>query len=594
MFFVKNSASALTFRLLAAFPLLLAFKLSSAADTAAKPIDIKTKVSESAQAVTQALNGIQQLRSEAGSLSKPDASKEDLQAALAKLKLALAAIDSNESLNLASDAFRFRGRRFDYMFDAAMVELRLGNKEAFFNFLETSQTWALIPSLKNYLATPAFTSVQDEPRFKAYLKLLELPAKMGRASVLATPYKEEISTAEKIAGLSMFWSEVKRSFVNFHNVPDLDWDKLYLEYLDKVMQTKSTREYYQIMMQLAPQLQDGHTNIYAPDELSEQFYSRPALATALVGKSVLVTKVLNQQLAQKIQRGDEIINIDGQPVHEYASSKVAPYASSSTPQDKAVRMYSYALLSGDKSKSIRLGLRDAAGKERVEVVNRGQDRDVAGDPPFDFKMLPGDIAYLALDHFENDAGVKKLESVMPSIMKAKGLILDIRANGGGSSVQGAAVLSFLSNKPVPYAYSTERQESNLMRAQGDLILLDTLRAGISKPYVRVRKEVYTGPVVVLAGAKSFSAAEDFLLSYITLQRGTVIGSATAGSTGMPMSFKLPGGGSARICVKHDSFPDGREFVGKGIAPDIEVAPTVADIRAGRDVVLDKAVAVLSK
>ncbi|BBB62748.1 hypothetical protein UNDKW_4475 [Undibacterium sp. KW1] len=133
-----------------------------------------------------------------------------------------------------------------------------------------------------------------------------------------------------------------------------------------------------------------------------------------------------------------------------------------------------------------------------------------------------------------------------------------------------------------------------MRARSDVILLDTVRGGISKPYVNERKEVYAGPVVVLAGAKTFSAAEDFLMSFVTLQRGTVIGSATAGSTGMPMFFKLPGGGSARICVKHDSFPDGREFVGKGIAPDIEIAPTVADIRAGRDVVLDKAVAVLSK
>lgn len=591
---MKNTASALTLRLLAAFPLLLAFHLSNAADNATWQGDIKTRVSESAQAVTHAMDGIYRLRGEASSLSKPDASKEDLQAALAKLKLALAAIDSNESLNLSSDALHFRGRRFDFMLDAAVLELRLGNKEAFLNFLESSQTWVLIPALKNYLTTPAFSTVKDEPRFKAYLKLIELPAKMGRASVLATPYKEQISTAEKVAGLSMFWSEVKRSFVNFHHVPDLDWDKVYLEYLDKVMQTKSTREYYQVMMQLAPLLQDGHTNIYAPEELQDGFYSRPALSTALIGKSVLVTKVQNQQLAQKIQRGDEIISIDGQPVHEYALNNVAPRASSGTPQDKAVRMYSYGLFSGDQSKSIRLGLRDATGKERIEVVARGQDRDVPGDPSFDFRMLPGDIAYLALDHFESDAGVKKLESVMPSITKAKGLILDLRNNGGGSSLHGAAILSFLSKKPVPYAYSAERQESNFMRARSDVILLDTVRGGISKPYVNERKEVYAGPVVVLAGAKTFSAAEDFLMSFVTLQRGTVIGSATAGSTGMPMFFKLPGGGSARICVKHDSFPDGREFVGKGIAPDIEIAPTVADIRAGRDVVMDKAVAVLSK
>lgn len=591
---MKNTVSTLTLRLLAAFPLLLSFELASAADIAARQTAIRTMVSESTQAVENTTNHIHELRNEANGLSKPDAGKADLEAALAKIKLALTVIEGSEFEHLASTASRYKGQRLNLIMDAASLELRLGNKDAFFNLLQSSQTWVLLPSLKPYLTSPAFDAVKDDPRLQAYLKLADLPARMGKASVLAVPYKDNLSNAEKVAGLSMFWSEVKRSFVNFHNVPELDWDKVYLEYLDKVIQTKSTREYYQVMTQLAPLLQDGHTNIYVPDELQDLFYSRPALTTALVGKSVLVTKVLNQQLSQKIQRGDEIISIDGQPVHEYALNKIAPYESSSTPQDKAVRMYSYGLLSGDQSKSIRLGLRDAAGKERIEVVARGQERDVAGNPPFDFKMLPGDIAYLALDHFESNAGVKKLETVMPSIMKAKGLILDIRNNGGGSSLHGAAILSFLSKKPVPYAYSTERQESNYMRARSDVIMLDTVRGGISKPYVNERKEVYTGPVIVLAGAKTFSAAEDFLMSFVTLQRGTVIGSATAGSTGMPMSFKLPGGGSARICVKHDSFPDGREFVGKGIAPDMEIAPTVADLRAGRDVVLDKAVAVLSK
>ncbi|HEY3520547.1 MAG TPA: hypothetical protein VGK80_05835, partial [Rhodanobacteraceae bacterium] len=58
-------------------------------------------------------------------------------------------------------------------------------------------------------------------------------------------------------------------------------------------------------------------------------------------------------------------------------------------------------------------------------------------------------------------------------------------------------------------------------------------------------------------------------------------------------FKLPGGGSARICVKRDTYPDGREFVGLGIAPQIEVAPTVTDIRDGRDPVIEAAAAALS-
>jgi C-terminal processing protease CtpA/Prc len=87
---------------------------------------------------------------------------------------------------------------------------------------------------------------------------------------------------------------------------------------------------------------------------------------------------------------------------------------------------------------------------------------------------------------------------------------------------------------------------------------------------------------VLTGPRTFSAAEDFVVSFDAMKRGMLVGQRTAGSTGQPLFFDLPGGGTARICVKRDTYPDGRAFVGIGIPPQIEVEPTVADIRAGRD------------
>lgn len=66
-------------------------------------------------------------------------------------------------------------------------------------------------------------------------------------AVWKTPYRENLSEDEKVAGLSKFWSEVKYNFVNFDLVPDVNWDALYLEYLPKIRQTKSTVEYYKLM-----------------------------------------------------------------------------------------------------------------------------------------------------------------------------------------------------------------------------------------------------------------------------------------------------------------------------------------------------------
>ena len=97
---------------------------------------------------------------------------------------------------------------------------------------------------------------------------------------------------------------------------------------------------------------------------------------------------------------------------------------------------------------------------------------------------------------------------------------------------------------------------------------------------------------VLTSARTYSAAEDFAVAFDTMQRGRIVGEATGGSTGQPLFFDLPGGGKARICTKRDSYPDGREFVGIGVQPQVAVHPRVADLRAGRDTVLASALALL--
>jgi C-terminal processing protease CtpA/Prc len=53
---------------------------------------------------------------------------------------------------------------------------------------------------------------------------------------------------------------------------------------------------------------------------------------------------------------------------------------------------------------------------------------------------------------------------------------------------------------------------------------------------------------------------------------------------------LPGGGYARISTKRDFFPDGRDFIGLGVQPEIEVRPTVEAFLSGKDEVPEKALA----
>jgi carboxyl-terminal processing protease len=68
-------------------------------------------------------------------------------------------------------------------------------------------------------------------------------------------------------------------------------------------------------------------------------------------------------------------------------------------------------------------------------------------------------------------------------------------------------------------------------------------------------------------------------------RATLVGETTAGSSGQPHAVDLGDGFRAWIGAKRESFPDGRTFEGVGIAPDIEIRQTAADLRDGNDRVL---------
>jgi carboxyl-terminal processing protease len=49
-----------------------------------------------------------------------------------------------------------------------------------------------------------------------------------------------------------------------------------------------------------------------------------------------------------------------------------------------------------------------------------------------------------------------------------------------------------------------------------------------------------------------------------------------------------------IGAKREQFPDGSQFEGVGVAPDIEVHPTAQDFRAGDDPVLKRAIEIASQ
>ena len=402
-----------------------------------------------------------------------------------------------------------------------------------------------------------------------------------------------LSDAEKIYGLSKVWSETKYNFV-YYNKLNFDWDSLYQANIPKVLATKSTYDYYRILIRMVAMLDDGHSSIMT-SELFHQLLYAPIRANLVEGK-VIVTEVSNDTL-KDIKIGDEILEINDMNAVDYATKNVAPYVNASSEQNKLVETYYYRLLQGNINEPIKFKIQNLDGKIFTVQFSRklNSSHSLFSVPQITFKLLKDSIGYLVLNSFNGnlDAYKIKFDSIYSQILKTKSLIIDVRMNSGGNTEFGYYVLSHLVNKPFLGSSWRTREYRPAYRAWNEHNGWSWFGedADSVPPY---KGQLYLKPAVLLTSPVTFSAAEDFCVAFDAAKRGLKIGQPTGGSTGQPLSVSLPGGGSFHVCTKEDTYPDGKKFVGIGIIPDIPVSPTVQSIRSGDDVVLDKAIEVLSK
>jgi len=435
-------------------------------------------------------------------------------------------------------------------------------------------------------------TVRGDARFAPIMAKLLTKRMIWESPAFVTPYREALNEDEKLTGLSRVWAEVKYGFVYFDHVPMLDCDSLYVAFVPKVKEAKSTLEYYRVLQNMCSQLRDSHTGINVPGMLFAEMYSRPPIDTRYVEGRILITEVLDPSLEkQGIHRGLEIVGIEGVPVQQYAEERVAPYHSWSTPQGYLAGTYEFYLLCGSARTPVEIEFRDEQGRPFKRVVERSYHAIQSFSKSLEFKMLKDNIAYVALNTFGDRSVPAAFDSLMPVIAKSNGLILDLRRNTGGNSDVGYDVLGYLTEKPFYTLAGKVREYSAFYRAKGGGEKWTEIPP---TEWPAKGDKRYLKSVAVLVGPQTGSAAEDFCVTFSVLGRGKMIGSPTAGATGQPLFYSLPGGGTGFVCTTRASYPDGREFVGVGIEPDVIVTPTAKDIRAGRDVELESAIAILKK
>ena len=432
----------------------------------------------------------------------------------------------------------------------------------------------------------------------------------------------ELSNEEKIYGLSKFWQEVNYNFVYLNKVDIAEWDKQYKTLITEVQNTQNDYEYYRLLQKFCSLLKDGHTNVWFPKEIQDNIFTNDFgdfkfVLSNIDGKAI-ITKV-SKSKKDELPIGTEIVKVNGMTTTQFIEQNVKPYISSSTEHILNDRSIEY-LLEGYKGSTFDLELKLPNSKIKSLEVTLNKSKEQVLYPQeetnlFEFKWLKKDIAYVALNSFTSWKIMDMFSDKLPEIRKAKKLIIDIRKNGGGNGNVGREIIKYLTKDTILYGTKFQsRLHIPTYKAWGKWTKAkDTINNVWNKQsYLTYRDQYYYDfpyqpystsnlnisrieiPTVILIGHNTASAAEDFLIYADNQENMTKIGEPTFGSTGQPMYFDLINGSQARICTRKDTYPDGREFVGYGIKPDIEIKTTISDYMENKDPVLEKAIEYLNK
>jgi len=194
--------------------------------------------------------------------------------------------------------------------------------------------------------------------------------------------------------------------------------------------------------------------------------------------------------------------------------------------------------------------------------------------PFEERELAGGVHYVRLDGFGDEPFMRPVFEAVEGAGPG-GLILDLRWNVGGLSEQQRKLAAVLLGSDALLGTTRERTGSAEYRTAN---------------YQRR----YTGPLVVLVGPVTGSAAEIFAAAVQDHNRGRIIGRQTNGSVLEAQNFPLPDSGLVMVPIKNYFRAAGKRIEGVGVEPEIWILPTLEDVRAGRDPALERALQEITK
>lgn len=395
-------------------------------------------------------------------------------------------------------------------------------------------------------------------RIHDHLKLLSLLAVctvLAACAVVSDRYAEYTTTPEARRNFhaeifDSAWSQVEEKYFD-STFNGQDWHALGEKYRERAISSVGRESLYRVMNTMFAELGGSHLQAIPPRQMQQVrsgTYQGFGFQFLLYDGQAIVREVYAGSSAELagVEPGWLFVALGGIRV---------PQALTDLSVDPSQSYLHTFLDENDQAREVVLS---------IQAVNR---------PGPVSQRIADNLVYVRFDQF-NKANIKWLNRELKAASAVASVVVDLRSNSGGDE--------FALRRAI-----REFFQENVVRS-GHIISSGGNQKGLYSAYPFTAE--YAGAVYVLTSESSASSAEIFAHVLQSYGRATVIGSKKAGKVLRSRIYRLPDSGFLQIPLYGYLGLDGEGLEGRGVIPDIEIPrPSVAQLRRGEDLALEKAV-----
>lgn len=380
------------------------------------------------------------------------------------------------------------------------------------------------------------------------------------------------------------WGTIEH-FFPYHDLMESDWDEVFRRYLPRFVEAEDAQAYHLTVAEMYTHIQDTHGFIRSPVLRDYQGAAATPLYVRWVEEQAVVVGFRDEQAAHEagIQRGDVILEVDGEPV-EARMKRYTKYIAASTPDALTGRAVDRMLFGPDGS-TAQLVIQNQAGIEKTVNVPRSQTYGQGFTYRSDdvLQRISDTVGYADLDRLTQ----AQVPELFERFADTEAIIFDMRGYPNGTAW---AIAPYLTETSQVGAAKFDRPMRLGPDAFGRQTFSFTQQIPPTMPYMKR----YTGKTVMLIDDRTISQAEHTGLFFEAANGTVFIGSNSNGANGDVTNFSVPGGISLNFTGQSVRHADGRQLQRVGLEPHVEVRPTIEGIRDGKDEVLEAAIQYLKE